>query len=490
MKFTIFPVFGIIFVFFSMVASAAEIDNGMKALQSGQYPDALKILVPLANSGDDEAQRVVGEMCYNGQGMKRDLNASFKWTEIAAEGGNKVAQYNLGYLYEKGEGAVISRNNALDWYTKAALQGYVAAQHKLGDIYNSSNRDKAIYWYKKAGESGDEEARRKFASLSSGKVRDMEEANRQYEAKKKIEDRQEYLRELNKQAARKAAEEQSLRAYRADTVTKMQNDFSRSLAEMEAGTRGSTVEKDRAKARQLAEFNENISKMEADPNSDLNRDKRDREQKRAESRRAESERAAKHEAKKKVALEADVKRENDKHAQADAEANALKKQKADELKAQQERDKQRADNERRNKELRDDAERKRVAAERIRVAAAEEAERKAEKERKAQAEQWARAQYLQNVTAGTRLVATKCPDGKGNYYATGTRPKIKPEVVGCVDVRYRAYCPGSVNYSEGIAHNFIGMSGCFGDTYDINPKPSCNVDQVRIEVVETRACSN
>ena len=98
------------------------------------------------------------------------------------------------------------------------------------------------------------------------------------------------------------------------------------------------------------------------------------------------------------------------------------------------------------------------------------------------------SQYLRNVATGSRLVATKCPDGEGLFYATGTRPKIKPEVVSCVDLKLRAYCPGSTQYSEVIAHNFIGMAGCFGDTYDIKPKPPCKVDQVRIEVVEARTC--
>ena len=103
-----------------------------------------------------------------------------------------------------------------------------------------------------------------------------------------------------------------------------------------------------------------------------------------------------------------------------------------------------------------------------------------------QAQKQASVQYLKSVAAGTRLVATKCPDGEGKYYATGSRPRIKPEVVGCIDVTFRAYCAGSVQYSEGIAHNFIGMAGCFGDTYEISPKPACKVDQVRIEVVEAR----
>lgn len=106
-----------------------------------------------------------------------------------------------------------------------------------------------------------------------------------------------------------------------------------------------------------------------------------------------------------------------------------------------------------------------------------------------QAEEQARVQYLQKVAAGTRLVATKCPDGEGQYYATGTMPNIKPEVVGCVDVHFRAYCGDSPQYSDGIAKNFLGMSGCFGDTYDINPKPNCKVEQVRIEVVKAQRCA-
>jgi len=101
----------------------------------------------------------------------------------------------------------------------------------------------------------------------------------------------------------------------------------------------------------------------------------------------------------------------------------------------------------------------------------------------------ASAQYLRGVASGTRLVATKCPGGEGKYYASGSRPKIKPEVVGCVDMTFRAYCPGSMQYSEGTAHNFVGMSGCFGDTYEIAPKPNCEANQVRIEIVNARACS-
>jgi hypothetical protein len=210
----------------------------------------------------------------------------------------------------------------------------------------------------------------------------------------------------------------------------------------------------------------NLNRIMVDGNNELNRVRA--------SQAAEQERIARAKAQRSADAQ---------QAQVTSRQERLQKQARLEEQNQRERDQQRADTERRNQELRDSAERKRIAA-------AEEAQRKADKEREVQAEKQARAQYLKNVASGTRLVATKCPDGEGKYYATGTRPKIKPEVVSCVDIRFRAYCPDSRQYSEGVAHIFVGMAGCFGDTYAISPTPGCKVDQVRIEVVEARECSN
>lgn len=117
------------------------------------------------------------------------------------------------------------------------------------------------------------------------------------------------------------------------------------------------------------------------------------------------------------------------------------------------------------------------------------AEDEAAKIAEQKAEKLASDKYLKSVAAGTRLVAKTCPDGEGKYYATGKRPHINPEVVSCVDVHYRAYCPGSTQpTTTGIAGNFVGVAGCFGDTYEINPKPPCKVDQVRIEVIKAVSC--
>jgi hypothetical protein len=97
--------------------------------------------------------------------------------------------------------------------------------------------------------------------------------------------------------------------------------------------------------------------------------------------------------------------------------------------------------------------------------------------------------FLRAVAKGSRLRALTCPGGDRKIFATGTRPRPKPEVVPCIDLHYRARCDGSDVIITGVAGNFVGRAGCFGDTYAIEPKPQCNAERVKIEVVEARACN-
>jgi len=200
-------------------------------------------------------------------------------------------------------------------------------------------------------------------------------------------------------------------------------------------------------------------------------------------------RAAQDEERNRAARAALEERQEQRRRDADRERadaqRVAENREADAARAQRDREQKRQDEERRNQEVRDSNERKRVAEA---AAAKQKADTAAAKLAEQKAEKLASEQYLKSLAAGTRLVATQCPDGEGKYYATGTKPTIKPEVVGCVDVHYRAYCAGNAQYSTGIARNFVGMAGCFGDTYEISPKPNCSVDQVRIEVVEARGC--
>jgi len=121
----------------------------------------------------------------------------------------------------------------------------------------------------------------------------------------------------------------------------------------------------------------------------------------------------------------------------------------------------------------------------------ETAERLARQENERAASRRELADFHAGMLRGIRLVATKCPDGAGHYYATGSAPRIKEPVTApaCIDVSHEASCPGNQPPIRGIARNFVGMSGCFGDTYQIDPKPSCEVKDVRVKVTSVESCS-
>jgi hypothetical protein len=104
------------------------------------------------------------------------------------------------------------------------------------------------------------------------------------------------------------------------------------------------------------------------------------------------------------------------------------------------------------------------------------------------AEKRAKEQYLNSMSAGIRLKAVKCFGGGGKYYVVGSSPKIKPVLVECVDVRFRAYCPGGQG-SEGKITAFLGIPSCLmGDSVEISPQPACEVEKVRVDLVDLTGC--
>jgi len=141
------------------------------------------------------------------------------------------------------------------------------------------------------------------------------------------------------------------------------------------------------------------------------------------------------------------------------------------------------------------------AAERTRQEAADRAQRERDREREraeqaakklqeAQDQAKAASDYLAVLTRSTSLLARRCPGGEGKYYIVGKKPAIKPAVVSCVDVHYRAQCTNSASFSDGVGDNFVGLgTDCYtGDTYPIEPTPSCKVEEVRVTVRSFAAC--
>lgn len=119
--------------------------------------------------------------------------------------------------------------------------------------------------------------------------------------------------------------------------------------------------------------------------------------------------------------------------------------------------------------------------------AQEKADRLAKQQADKDAAEKAKADYLVALLQKTTLRVRNC---YGKYSVVGVRPSIKPELVACVDVHYRARCTDGHEYTRGVGKNFVGMgTDCFtGDTYELAPKPMCPVEKVQVEATAMRPC--
>lgn len=90
---------------------------------------------PLAELGNADAQRELGWMYENRQGVPQDYAAAAKWYSLAAEQGDANARNLLGLMYEEGRGVPQDYNEAVKWYSAAAEQSDPYAQFNLGKMY-------------------------------------------------------------------------------------------------------------------------------------------------------------------------------------------------------------------------------------------------------------------------------------------------------------------------------------------------------------------
>ncbi len=174
---------------------ATTYEEGRAAYISGDYRQAFKILKPLAEEGDSEAQKMlgiiydyghgvkadsekalywyllsaeqghpavqyqVGAKYFRGDGVKQDYKEAAKWWEMAANGGQVDAQFNLGLMYFRGLSIASDDNKAVDLFSRAAEQGHGHAQYSLAVMYAfgrgvSKDYSTALTWFEKSAEQG------------------------------------------------------------------------------------------------------------------------------------------------------------------------------------------------------------------------------------------------------------------------------------------------------------------------------------------------
>ncbi len=153
-------------------------DEGVAALQRGDYATAIRELRPLAEQGNARAQRALGFMYSNGRGVTQDYAEAMRWYRKAAEQGDAEAKYNLGIMYSIGQGVPQDYARAVGSWRKAAEQGYADAQYNLGFMYSMGRGVPQDYvqahmWFKLAA-----------SRLPPGEKRDIAVKNRDIIAKR------------------------------------------------------------------------------------------------------------------------------------------------------------------------------------------------------------------------------------------------------------------------------------------------------------------
>ncbi len=95
---------------------------------------SLEELKQLAENGDVKAQIRLGNIYYNGNGVKQNYSEAMRWYRKLAEKGNVIAQYNLGAMYYNGYGIKRDKSEAKKWLSKSAEKGYNPAKEALERI--------------------------------------------------------------------------------------------------------------------------------------------------------------------------------------------------------------------------------------------------------------------------------------------------------------------------------------------------------------------
>lgn len=106
---------------------AQDFDAGLTAFRTMDFSTALREWVPLAETGNAEAQERLGWMYANGYGVPRDHAKAVRLYRPAAEKGNAYAQSNLGWMYWQGHGVPQDYATAHMWFNIAAANGHTIA---------------------------------------------------------------------------------------------------------------------------------------------------------------------------------------------------------------------------------------------------------------------------------------------------------------------------------------------------------------------------
>ena len=116
-------------------AASAEIEGARLLMEEGRFHEAMEALRPAANSGNADAEELIGIMYAMGLGVERDDRRAFEWYMRSSMKGHPGAQSGVGWYYELGRGLPApDLVRAYLWYTLSAIGGDPDAKISLEEL--------------------------------------------------------------------------------------------------------------------------------------------------------------------------------------------------------------------------------------------------------------------------------------------------------------------------------------------------------------------
>ncbi|HEY1961404.1 MAG TPA: tetratricopeptide repeat protein [Rhizomicrobium sp.] len=150
-------------------------NGGVTEYDRGDYVDAYKTFLYLAERDDVAAMRNVALMKRRGLGTPRDPEGAMEYLKEAADDGLPTAAADLAEMLLYGEGGQPDPQSALPWLEQAAKAHHALAEFRLAEIYERGlfvTRDvaRAEQLYADAAAAGVPQAATRLNLLKSGVV--------------------------------------------------------------------------------------------------------------------------------------------------------------------------------------------------------------------------------------------------------------------------------------------------------------------------------
>jgi hypothetical protein len=136
-----------------------SIAAGVAAASNRNFALALANFTPLAEEGDADAERAMGQLLMQNCTGLQDKPVAMEWLNKAAGAGNIAAKNLLGLIYMSGNGVPLDDNKAFALFSQTAATGNAIGELQLGYLYTAGRgvpQDKyqGLQWTVKAGEQG------------------------------------------------------------------------------------------------------------------------------------------------------------------------------------------------------------------------------------------------------------------------------------------------------------------------------------------------